>query len=277
MKILAVDTATEACSAAVLWAEDSDGAGSDQAPGSARTVRARASTHIVSRYEEPGRGHAERILTLVDAVLGDSQLTLGRLDAIAFGRGPGGFTGVRLAASVAQGLAFGAGLPVVPISNLRAIAQRVLDAAPAAQSVLVCADARMREVYWGCFRRGASGLAEAHAGTADEGEAQGVAAGARQDVRPVGPAGAERVSAPDKVELPLDLEVPIHGGGRGFQAYAQLEAKLGARLATVHHDLLPRAAEIARLAALDLAAGLAVEPQRAVPLYLRDDVARPPS
>jgi tRNA threonylcarbamoyladenosine biosynthesis protein TsaB len=230
MTILALDTATEACSAAVLS----------------------ASGRLFSRYEEPGRGHAERILALIDAVLAESHLTLAALDAIAFGRGPGGFTGVRLAASIAQGLAFGQGLPVVPVSDLRALAQRALDAAPAAGSVLVCADARMREVYWGCFRRGARGLAE--------------------------PApDAEHVGAPDTVELAHDLERPIYGVGRGFKAYPQLEAKLGGRLEAIHADLLPRAQEIARLAASDFAAGLAVGAERALPVYLRDEVAQPPA
>ena len=243
MRILAVDTATEACSAALLCAPE----------------------RIYSRYEEPGRGHAERILALIDAVLAESQLTLGALDAIAFGRGPGSFTGVRLAASVAQGLAFARGLPVVPVSNLRALAQRALDAAPEARSVLVCADARMREVYWGCFRRGARALAEPVPGTAE----RPVQAGSLAE--------PEQVSAPDRVGLPSTLEAPVHAVGRGFLAYPQLEAKLGRRLAAIHADLLPRAEEITRLAAADFAAGLAIEAEHAVPIYLRDEVARPPA
>ncbi|HYK24920.1 MAG TPA: tRNA (adenosine(37)-N6)-threonylcarbamoyltransferase complex dimerization subunit type 1 TsaB [Steroidobacteraceae bacterium] len=243
MSILALDTATEACSAALLCAPD----------------------RVYSRYEEPGRGHAERILALVDAVLAESQVTLGALDAIAFGRGPGSFTGVRLAASVAQGLAFAQGLPVVPVSDLRALAQRVLDAAPEARSVLVCADARMREVYWGCFRRGAQSLAEPAPGPGE------------QPARAGPLAKTERVSTPEVVELPSTLEDPIHGVGRGFRAYPQLEARLGRRLAAIHADLLPRAEEIARLAAADFAAGLAIEAEHAVPIYLRDEVARPPA
>lgn len=232
--ILAIDTATEACSAAVL------------SPNG----------RVCTRCEEPGRGHAERILTLVEAVLADSQLTLAGLDAIAFGRGPGAFTGVRLAASVAQGLAFAQGLPVIPVSDLRAVAQRALDAAPEARSILVCTDARMQEVYWGCFRRGAHGLAEPVPRTTEP---------------------DEHVSAPGQVELPAPLEEPVHGAGRGFAAYPQLEAAVGRRLRAIQVDLLPRAEEIARLAASDFAAGLALEAERAVPVYLRDDVARPPA
>lgn len=230
MNILAIDTATEACSTAI----------------------SRGSGEVVSRYEEPGRGHAERILAMVDAVLGEARLALGDLDAIAFGRGPGGFTGVRLAASVAQGLAFAARLPVVPVSDLRAVAQRALDGAPDARTVLVCADARMREVYSGCFRRGPHGLAEPY------------------------PGEPERVGSPDTVDLPHDAEPPVHGAGRGFLAYPQLPSRLEGRLVAIEGDLFPRATEMARLAEAAYAAGEAVAAPEAAPVYLRDDVARPP-
>jgi hypothetical protein len=120
MKILALDTATENCSAALLI----DG-------------------QLTSREMEFDRGHAEHILPMIDLLLIEAGLRLAEVDAIAFGRGPGGFTGVRLAASIAQGLAFGAGLPVVPVSNLAALAQRAFDLAFAPDRVLVCSDARM--------------------------------------------------------------------------------------------------------------------------------------
>lgn len=238
MRILAIDTATEACSAAVLTPE-----------------------HLASRYEEVGRGHSERILTMVDAVLGEAGVALADLDAVAFGRGPGSFTGVRLAASVAQGLAFGAGLPLVPVSNLQALAQRALESANARSgaSVLVCADARMKEVYWACFEKSAPGAAGAPA----EPHAEAHAAG-------------ERVGPPDSVELPLDLAAPVHGVGRGFLVYPELTVRLAGRLQAVHADLLPRAEEVARLAATESAAGRSVAPWDIVPTYLRDDVARPP-
>ncbi len=128
MKILALDTATEACSV-VLGMGD----------------------RAIGRYLEFERGHAEKLLPMVDELLAEGGISLGALDAIAFGRGPGGFTGVRLAASVAQGLAFGANVGVVPISDLAAVAQRVVGLHPGVRRILVVNDARMREVYWARF------------------------------------------------------------------------------------------------------------------------------
>lgn len=235
MRILALDTATEACSAAVLTSD----------------LR-------VSRYLELHRGHSDQILGMIDAVLAEADLRLADLDAVAFGRGPGAFTGARLAASIAQGLAFGAGLRVVPVSDLRALAQRALDAAPSSQSIVVCADARMQEVYWACYRRDAAGLAEP-CPSEDPDRTH------------------ERVGVPETVLLPSALPGPIHGAGRGFLAYPQLASRLEGRLAAVHGDLLPRAEEVARLAAVELAAGRSVAPEEALPTYLRNDVARPPS
>ena len=151
------------------------------------------------------------------------------LDAIAFGRGPGAFTGVRLAASVAQGLAFGAGLPVVPrLGSAGAGAAGCLRPMAHALRVLVCTDARMREVYWGCFERGA---------------------GACQL-----PVADEHVGAPDRAcgcRRPGTATARRHlGRGRGFAAYPQLRELLWrVRLAALRGDLLPRAREIARLAA----------------------------
>lgn len=225
MNVLALDTATEACSAAVLTAGG-----------------------LAARCEELERAHAERILEMVDGVLAEADVSLHELDAIAFGRGPGAFTGCRLAASVAQGLAFGAGKPVVPISDLQALAQRVLDHSHEVRGVLVCTDARMQELYWACFRRGPQGLAE--------------------------PSGIERVGTPDTIEPPPELESPAYGVGRGFLAYRQLRERLQGRLAGVQPEWLPRAEEMARLARAEVAAGRVLAPHEAVPVYLRDDVTQ---
>jgi tRNA threonylcarbamoyladenosine biosynthesis protein TsaB len=226
MTLLAIDTATENCSAALLAGE-----------------------RLIEREAEIERGHAERILGMVDEVLAEAAQSLASLDAIAFGRGPGAFTGVRLAAAVTQGLAFGAGLPVVPISDLRAVAQRVFDNVPAARTVLVCNDARMKEVYWGSFGRGAEGVALA--------------------------IGNESVGPPASVELPAAGGGEFHGAGRGFRAYPDLAARLGARLSAIHSTLLPRAREIVRIGRAEHRAGRAVPAGQALPVYLRDDVAQP--
>ncbi len=229
MKILALDTATENCSAAV-WLDGG----------------------LIQREMEVARGHADLILPMIDELLAQAGIRLTALDAIAFGRGPGSFTGVRLAASVTQGLAFGADLPVVPVSDLRAVAQRAWNrqANPSAapHRMLVCNDARMHEVYWGCFEQGADGL-----------------------MTPVGP---EKVSKPSDVYVP-DGWTAVRAVGRGFAAYGELEQRLADVLANVDNNVLPAAGEIAVLALPEVHAGRTVAPEHAVPVYVRDDVARP--
>jgi len=228
MRILAIDTATEACSAAVLSGDT-----------------------LVSRNSLLGRAAAESILGLVDEVLVQTGTTLKDLDAVAFGRGPGSFTGVRLAVGVAQGLAFGAGLPVVGVSDLRALAQQALDASSDSMGVVVCNDARMHEVYWAFCARDREGLA-----------------------RLVEP---ERVGRPDTVQLPLGAQTPVLGVGTGFRAYPELGRLLQGKLTGIRAELLPRADEVARLAKVELLAGRAVPPEQALPVYLREQVAMPPS
>lgn len=233
MKILALDTATELCSAA-LWLD-----------GACRT-----------REDARPRGAGELILGMIGELLRESGLELGALDAIAFGRGPGAFTGVRLAAAVAQGLGFSAGLPLLPVSDLRALAQRALWEPGAPTQVLVCQDARMRQIYWGCFS----------AAPADA-PAERVAM----------PAGAEQVADPEAVRLPPTWSGgAVCAAGSGFEAYPSLATRPDLRLGMVHGAFRPRAVEIARLAAAD---GLrqAVAPELAEPVYLRDEVAAPRS
>jgi tRNA threonylcarbamoyladenosine biosynthesis protein TsaB len=194
------------------------------------------------------RGHAERILPMVDDLLTKAGITLSGLDAIAFGRGPGSFTGVRLAVTVTQGLAFGANLGVVPISDLRAVAQRAFRTDAAVTRVLVCNDARMNEVYWACFERGEDGLARLE--------------------------GEEHVGKPSEVQLPPTWTATAVG--RGFIAYADsLRAAVPAVDATTEDllRLLPHATDIALLSAPEVAAGRLVAAEAATPIYLRDNVA----
>jgi tRNA threonylcarbamoyladenosine biosynthesis protein TsaB len=234
MKILALDTATENCSAALFI----NGA-------------------LLCREELLGRGHAQHILSMIEELLFEADVALQDLTAIAFGRGPGAFTGVRLAASVTQGLAFGAALPVVAVSDLQALAQRALGEEAQVERVLVCTDARMHEVYCGAFERGSGGLAVALA--------------------------AEHVAAPDAVRLPSGWpQAPAVteakrrlGVGSGFAAYPELRATNASALDSIREDLWPRAAEIAHLARVEVNAGRVLAPEAALPVYLRDDVARP--
>ena len=219
MKLLALDAATEACSAALLR----DG-------------------ELSERYEVIGRGHAGRLLPMADELLKEARLSVADLDAIAFGRGPGGFTGLRIAAGVAQGLALGSRRRVVPVSNLAAVAAGAARTA-AVNRVLVCLDARMGQVYWAAFDCGG--------------------------IQPVA-VTEELLAYPAEVEPPAGA--PWFAAGHGFAAHPELVARLAGRVAGLDAALLPRAADIARIAAHDFAAGRAVDAAHALPVYLRDDV-----
>lgn len=224
MRILALDTSTECCSVSLL-----DG------------------NALLMRQEILERGHAERVLPMVDELLGEAGLALGDLDGIAFGRGPGAFTGLRIAAGVTQGLAFGADLPVAPVSSLAAVAAQV--PAAAGETVLACNDARMGEVYWAVF------------GIAPDGGVEALS--------------AECVSAPGAV----GREAPpaTHAAGNAIGACPGLAERLSAEGVRVHHGVYPRADAVARLGAAVLAAGHGVPAEQALPVYVRDDVARPPA
>jgi tRNA threonylcarbamoyladenosine biosynthesis protein TsaB len=221
MKILAIDTATEACSVS-LGIDD----------------------RSIDRYLELERGHAEQLLPMVDSVLAEGGISLRALDAIAFGRGPGGFTGVRLAASVAQGLAFGAQVGVVPVSDLAAVAQRVVQLDASVRRVLVANDARMKEVYSAWFDIGAT---------------------LTSGVESVGPAA--------DVSLRAESPGPWAAAGRGLKVWPALAERCRAAGAGLHVELLPRASEVLVLARLAAAAGQILDPAEGLPVYVRDRVA----
>ncbi len=219
MKILAIDTAEDACSAALLVDEE-----------------------VRSRFEIAPRRHSELILPMMDQLLAEAGLALTQLDAVAFGRGPGSFTGVRIAAAVAQGAAFAAQLPVAPVSTLRALAARVRREA-AAGPVLAALDARMGEVYW---------LADP-------------AAGASAD-------GLEQVLPPSAVPLPAGAGWT--GAGSGWDSYRDtLTARLGPVVAAVRPGIRVHAHDVAVLGAAACRRGALVAPEQAQPVYLRDEVA----
>jgi tRNA threonylcarbamoyladenosine biosynthesis protein TsaB len=226
LSVLAIDTSTEACSAAVLLRDG----------------------RLVLRSTLTERSHADLILPMVDAVLEEAGLRLRELDGLAFGRGPGGFTGLRIAAGVAQGLAYGAGLKVAPVSSLAASAFSVVVRDDGPDGVLVCNDARMQEVYWGCYRFDTSAPA------------------LPVELCP------ERVSPAARVEPAAGVG---HFAGNGIARYPELRARLEAAALRFHDGVYPRADAVARIGATLLALGLGVEPSQAVPVYVRDDVARP--
>jgi tRNA threonylcarbamoyladenosine biosynthesis protein TsaB len=226
MRLLALDTATEACSVALLTEHG-----------------------LLSDSVEIGRGHAQEILGMVDRILAQGGATLASLSGIAAGIGPGSFTGVRVSVAVAQGLAFGAGLPVVPVTSLEALAIEAIGAG--AERVLACLDARMGEVYWGCFVAQASGMLSA-----------------------VGPSA---VGPPAAVRLPeggsYAAAPHFRGIGRGFAAYPELCAIPGLLIESEARRALPQARAVALLGAARLAAGAGIDAEFLEPLYLRNKVA----
>lgn len=247
MRLLALDTSTEGCSAALLTPEG-----------------------VIGRFEELGRGHAEHILGMVDAVLGEAQLSLSMLDGIVAGIGPGAFTGVRISVAAAQGLAFGAGLPVVGISTLEALAFAALQGGGGSGGsgdgniggdggtrALACLDARMGEVYWACFGLDAArGLHEL-------------------SVPRVGRAADVHLAADVRLAT-VDSAVDIggyRGIGRGFAAYPELARLPGLSIASGDTQALPDARHMLQLGALRFAAGEGSDAAELRPQYLRDKVA----
>ena len=217
MRLLAIETATEACSVAILVDGD-----------------------VRERFEIAPRRHADLALPWAEQLLADAGVAKPQLDAIAVGRGPGAFTGVRLAIALAQGIALALDRPLLPVSTLAALAMRAEGG-----RIVAAIDARMGEVYLAAFAR------------------------AGDDVVAL---GEEVVVKPDAAILPAgDC---WHGVGTGFAAGDNaLQARMQGRLATVDPQALPHAADVARLGALLFARGGAVAPERIEPAYLRNNVA----
>ncbi len=227
--ILAIETATEACSAALfVHGEDSAEDAVDQ---------------IFSRFQRAPREHTKLILPMIDEVLEEAGIPLSDVDAIAFGRGPGAFTGLRIAAGVAQGLALSVDIPVVPVSTLAALALQASEKHNHHPLILAALDARMNEVYWGIF--------------------------CKQLLQ-----GDEQVSpASIVVETIRDNYPgePILGIGSGWDVY-QDQLDLHGDIQWVSHAL-PSAEHIAKLALATFKKGGAVDAAEAQPVYIRDKVA----
>lgn len=224
MKLLALETATEACSAA-LYIEG----------------------EIALRYQVLPRGHSELILGMLEALMAAAELHPSQLDALAFGRGPGSFTGVRIATSVAQGVAFGADLPVVPVSTLAALGLRAFREL-GERKLLPAYDARMQELYWSGYRVDEDGLVELII--------------------------EERVT---KVEaLPTLESSDWFGVGTGWVAYGTqlMERYEVGKVKGYAPDMFCSAHDIALLGARGYSRGEALAPEFALPVYLRDNVAQ---
>jgi len=222
MKLLAVETATEACSAALLI----DGV-------------------IDERFQLAPKEHTRLILPMIDSLMRDAGLKPQQLDALAFGCGPGSFTGVRIATGIIQGIALGADLPVVPVSTLAAIAQDYFDSNKE-NLAFTAMDARMGEIYWGVYHRNAQGFAEL--------------------------IGHETVTSADQVEFSERVGV---GVGSGWAVYRhELMSRLPGVGGHCCADVLPRAGVIARLGERGFEQGQAVAVEQAMPVYLRDKVAK---
>lgn len=223
MKILALETSTEACSVALSIGGE-----------------------VYEKFEIAPSQHSSLLLPMIEALLAETEVSLGQLDGLAFASGPGSFTGLRIAAGVIQGIALGADLPVVPVSTLQALA---LCAIKEHQEVDIMAalDARKNEVYWGLYRYNNGGLVELQ--------------------------GKESVCLPDEVSLP-DSD-GWFGIGPGWTHYSDaLLLRAGGKLSGWKNEVLPRASYVAQLAVKEFTSGRQVSCESAVPVYIRDDVAK---
>ena len=219
MNILAFDTSAESCSVAL-----------------------RTATQCLEKINKEPKQQAERLLPMINALLHDAGIDRQALDGIAITHGPGAFTGVRIAISAAQGLAYGLNLPVVTVSTLQVLAQGAYRLS-GARHVLSMLDARMNEVYWGAYRLNPDHLM----------------------VRCVD----DRVSSPEAVALPDDFLKHWVGVGSGFVTYPETISGLSILPAAV-----PEAIDIITLSLPYFHAGQTLTAENVLPVYLRDRVAR---
>lgn len=221
MKILAVESADQACSVAI-WQNG----------------------EVLQRHELAPRQQTLKMLPWVERLLSEAELTLKQLDAIAFGQGPGAFTGVRVATSVAQGLAFSASLPVVGVSTLAALALDIAKLSPEQTHYLPVLDARMSELYFGAYQRDQDNL--------------------------VTPIIDDCLCSPDALPVLPNVEWAAGGAGLIYDTQLLQAYTLKAR----HLAISPQAASVAALAVRSFNKGEAVAAELAKPVYLRDQVVQ---
>ena len=220
--ILALDTSSAQCSCA-LYTQGS----------------------CLSRSEYTPRTHTDLILPMADSLLAETQLSVKQLDAVAFGQGPGSFTGLRIASGVAQGIALGAEIPVIGISSLATLAQAVFVMQPQANQVFSAVDARMQEVYWGVFQKNAQGLAQLM--------------------------GEEIVCKPEQISLPTEIQASL-AVGSAWAEYPQLGEQCAAYLSQPPIAAYPQAEAMLPLAVAAFEAQHVVDVSQAQPVYLRNRV-----
>jgi len=242
MKILAIETATEACSAALLMSDTQ--VISDESVISKIKNNKTDKSKIITRFQLAPREHTKLILPMLDKVLEEANIQLSEVDAIAFGRGPGAFTGLRIAAGVAQGVALSVDKPVIPVSTLAALALQASEQADYNQNktIVVALDARMGEIYWGSFVL---------------------------KNRTIEPMGEEQVSKLEYILNDIGDE-SIIAIGNGWEVSNE---KLPENI-NVIEDCLPSAQYIARLALPLLIAEKTVAVEDAQPVYIRNNVAK---
>ena len=228
MNLLAIDTSSPACSVALKVGDD-----------------------VSDRHEEQDREHTRLLTPMIRDLLAAAGLSMQQLDAIVLGNGPGSFIGMRIAASVAQGLAHGADIGIVPVSSLAAVAAEVF-AASDADEVVVAQDAHMNEVYLGAFRRGAENLPDA------------IIPECLQSQTLI--AGLDESSAPGRV-----------AAGFGWARYPALAAANASLIGSQSDVVHPRARFLLALGEAALASGSTIRPQDIVPAYLRSKVAQKPA
>lgn len=222
MKLLAVETATELCSAA-LWIDG----------------------QVLEQSNLQTRGQTHCLLPMIESILGQANVSLPQLNAIAFGKGPGAFTGLRVGVGVAQGLAFAHDLPVIPVSSLASLAQ-----GQQGDHILVALDARMGQVYWGAYQRTEDSRVE--------------------------------LIGQEQVYFPRDIPVPDAllwtGAGSGWDVYHESLAKsIGQRLKNWKPSQFPQAGNLVILAVQECNLGKAVAAEQGIPEYIRNRVVDPPA
>jgi tRNA threonylcarbamoyladenosine biosynthesis protein TsaB len=225
VRLLALDTSSLACSVALMLGDD-----------------------IVERHEEQPREHTRLLVPMINEVLAEGDISPADLDAIALGNGPGSFIGMRIATSVAQGMAFAAGIKVVPVSSLLAVAAETM-AAEDAEYVAVCQDAHMNEVYLGLYSAG-------------------------QLPKLLCPERIQSIAAIEEVQ---NLAGRFVAAGFGWDRYPELLDANRAALRKVADVRHPRARCLLPTGSMLLQEGASLAPDRVTPAYLRDTVARRPA